>query len=186
MENEYTKSEKRAVNAGAWLFCALIAASGFEMLAHSDKIIHVGAGWVIGSFAAAVIMVVILAAYIALYVKYLRKIKPRGHYFTIMLVGFAIITACAVPFGAESALDLFGGAREVNTAYYKLWEPNELHFPDGEKSTYVFVPKDVGAELSDTHISADDITYAPLMPHTKNISLKYYPRSKVLLSIDIL
>lgn len=186
MENEYTKSEKRAVNAGAWLFLALVAVNGFIMSANSGKIVHIGAGWVIGSFAAAVITLGILIAYIALYIKCLRKIKPRRHYFTIMLVGFSIITACAVPFGVDSALDLFGGPREITTAYYKLWEPNELHFLDGEKSTYLFVPKDVGAKLLDTPIAADDITCAPLMPHTKNVLIKYYPHGKVLLSAETL
>ncbi len=71
-------------------------------------------------------------------------------------------------------------------AYYKLWEPNELHFLDGEKSIYIFVPNDVSAELFEVPISNDDITYVPLMPHTKNVSIKYYPHSMVLLSIEAL
>ncbi|MDE6726469.1 MAG: hypothetical protein K2J80_00850 [Oscillospiraceae bacterium] len=183
----FTKSERKAVRTAVGLFFALIAISLFLMIFNTDKTVRVGAGWLYGAFAAALTAIGATVAYVVLYAKVLCHIKVCKKHFTVLLVGILIITACISFFAVDRAADIFGGAREITTNKYKIYDNMELHFPDGEKSAYVFIPKDVGAEIAEVPLVSD--RYGEAVSdngfgiHTESIYIKYYPHTKTLLEV---
>lgn len=183
----YTKSEKKVINTSIFLSLALCAVCLFLMTFNNSKIVHVGAGWLYGAFASELIAIGAAAAYIVLFVKRLRYIELCKKPFTILLVTVLIMTACISLFAVGCTADIFGGAREITTNEYKIYDNTELHFPDGEKSTYVFIPKDIGAEIAQVPLVSDDYSVAvsenSLYIHTESVYIKYYPYSKVLKEI---
>lgn len=184
----YTKSEKKAINDAGCLFYTLNAVSCFLLFFNNDKIVHVGAGWLYGAFAATLAAIGAAAAYIVLYVRRLRHIDLCKKHFTVLLVFILIITAGVSFFAVDCTADIFGGAREITTNEYKIYDSTELHFPDGEKSTYVFIPKDVGAEIADVPLVSDKYSEAVSDSgygiHTESIYIKYYPHTKVIVTVE--
>lgn len=184
----YTKSEKKAINASICLFLTLSAMSLFWMpVLNNSKIVHVGAGWLYGAFAEELIAVGAAAAYIVLFVKRLRHIELCKKHSTVLLVTVLIITAGTSFFAVGCAADIFGGAREITTNEYKIYDDTEFHFADGEKSTYVFIPKDIGAEIAEVPLVSDKYSEAVsencLYIHTESVYIKYYPHSKILAEV---
>lgn len=184
----YTKSEKKAINAAACLFFTLCAVSMVLLIFNNVKIIHVGAGRLYGAFAATLIAVGAAVSYIVLFVRRLRHIELCKNHFTVLLAGIVIITACVSFFAVDCTADIFGGAREITTNEYRIYDNTELHFADGEKSTYVFIPKDVGAEIAETPLVSDKYSEAVSDSgfgiHTESVYIKYYPHSKVLVTVE--
>lgn len=187
-KNLYTKSEKKAITAAICLFFTLDTASLFLLIFNNAKIIHVGAGWLYGAFAAALIAVGAAASYIVLFVKRLRHIELCKKHFTVLLAGIVIITAGVLFFAIDCTADIFGGAREITTNEYKIYDNTELHFADGEKRAYVFIPKDVGAEIADTPLVSEKYSEAVSDSgfgiHTESVYIKYYPHSKTLVTVE--
>lgn len=180
----FAKSEKKAVRTAVGLFFALIPISLFLMIFNTDKTVRVGAGWLYGAFAAALTAFGAAGAYVVLYAKRLRHIKACKKHFTVLLVGIVIIAACISLFAVGCAADIFGGAREITTNEYKIYDNTELHFPDGEKKTYLFIPKDVGAKIAQVPLVSDKYSEAvsenSLYIHTESVFIRYYPHSRVL------
>ncbi len=183
----FTKSEKKAVRTAVGLFFTLIAISLFLMFFNTDKTIHVGAGWLYGAFAAALTAIGAAGAYFVLYAKHLRHIEVCKKHFTVLLVGIVIITACISFFAVCCAADIFGGAREITTNEYKIYDNTELHFADGEKKTYIFIPNDIGAEIAKISLVSDK--YSEVVSenghyiHTESVFIRYYPHSRVIAEI---
>lgn len=183
-----TKSEKKAVRTAVGLFFTLVAISLFFMIFNTDKTVRIGAGWLYGAFAAALTAIGASVAYVALYVKRLLHIEVCKKHFTVLLVAILIITVCISFFAVDCTADIFGGMREITTNEYKIYDNTELHFPDGEKTTYVFIPKDVGAEIAEVPLVSDKYSEAVsdngFGIHTESIYIKYYPHSKVLVTVE--
>ena len=138
MDNEtkpaLSKEEQTAANAAGWLVSVfLLVGALYNLLLNNTKILHVGFGWIIGGFAAMVVFVGLMAAYVVLFVKRLVHIKAYKGRYTTMIVLLAVITGCTVYFGANYTADLFGGSHEIVTNEYKIYDDKEFHFIDGEK-----------------------------------------------------
>lgn len=184
----FAKSEKKAIRTALGLFLALVAISLFLMIFNTDKTIRVGAGWLYGAFAAALTAIGAAVAYVILYVKRLLHIDVCKKHFTVLLVGIVIITACVSLFVVECTADIFGGAHEITTNEYKIYDNTELHFTDGEKKTYLFIPKNVGEEIAKVPLVSDKYSEAVgdsgYGIHTESVYIKYYPRSKVIVAVE--
>lgn len=182
----FSKSERKAIRAGLGLFYALVAISLVFLIFNADKI-RVGAWMLYGTFAAALAAIGVAAAFVVLYIRRLAHIDACKKHFTVLLVGIVIIAAGASYFGVEYAADIIGGAHEITTNEYKIYDNTELHFSDSEKRTYVFIPKDVGAEIAQAPLVSDKYSEAvsenSLYIHTESVYIKFYPHSKVLKEI---
>lgn len=183
----FAKSEKKAIRTGLRLFYALVAISLVFLIFNADKI-RVGAWRLYGTFAAALTAIGAAGAYVVLFAKRLRHIEVCKKHFTVLLVGIVIITACISFFAVGCAADIFGGAHEITTNEYKIYDNTELHFTDGEKKTYVFIPKDIGAEIAQVPLVSDKYSEAvsdnSLYIHTESVFIRYYPHSKVLVTVE--
>lgn len=183
-----TKSEKRAINAAVCLYLILCAAAIFLMISANDKTIRNGAAWLYGEAAAALAALGSAAAYIVLYVKRLRHIKPCKTHCTVVLAAAAIIAACLSYFAFECAADIFGGAHEITTDEYNIYDDTEFHFADGEKTAYVFVPKDVGAQIAEVPLAFGNdgaaVGESGLVIRAESVHIKYYPHTKVIVSVE--
>lgn len=184
----FSKSERKAIRAGFGLFFALVAISLFLLYFNADKI-RVGTWSLYGTFAAALAAIGAAAAFVVLYVKRLVRIDACKRHFTVLLVCIVIIAAGASYFGVECAADIIGGAHEITTNEYKIYDNTELHFADGEKRTYIFIPKDVGEEIASVPLVSDEYSEAVgengLYIHTESVYIKYYPRSKVIAAVKM-
>lgn len=184
----FAKTEKKAIRTALGLFYALVAISLVFLILNTANTIRVGAGWLYGTFAAALTAIGAAVAYVILYVKRLLHIDACKKYFTVLLVGVVIITACISFFAVGCTADIFGGAREITTNEYKIYDNTELHFSGGEKPTYLFIPKDVGAEIAEVPLVSDNYSEAvgenSLYIHTDSVYIKYYPRSKVIVAVE--
>lgn len=182
----FSKSDKKAIRTGLGSFYALVAISLVFLIFNAAKV-RVGAWRLYGTFAAAWAAIGVAAAYVVLYVKRLRHIDICKKHFTVLLVGIVIIAAGTSYFGVECAADIIGGTHEITTNEYKIYDNTELHFSDGGKSTYVFIPKDVGAEIAQVPLVSDKysevVSENSLYIHTESVYIKFYPHSKVLKEI---
>lgn len=183
-----SKQEQNAIKAAAFMVWGMVLINSiFALLFLNNKIAHIGFGWIIGGFALNVAALGIFAAFIVLFVKRLVHIKAQKDRYILTLVLMLIMAVCEIWLGADYNADLFGGAHEIVTEEYKIYDDTEFHFADGEKNTYVFIPNDIGAEIAEVPLVSDNysevVSENSLYIHTESIYIKYYPHSKILAEI---
>lgn len=184
-----SKQEQNAIKAAAFMVWGMVLINSiFALLFLNNKTAHIGFGWIIGGFALNVAALGIFAAFIVLFVKRLVHIKAQKDRYILTLVLMLIMAVCEIWLGADYNADLFGGAHEIVTEEYKIYDDTEFHFADGEKKTYVFIPKDIGAEIAQVPLVSDKYSEAvsdnSLYIHTESVYIKYYPHSKVIVTVE--
>lgn len=184
-----SKQEQNAIKAAAFMVWGMVLINSiFALLFLNNKTAHIGFGWIIGGFALNVAALGIFAAFIVLFVKRLVHIKAQKDRYILTLVLMLIMAVCEIWLGADYNADLFGGAHEIVTEEYKIYDDTELHFTDGEKNTYVFIPNDIGAEIAEVPLVSDNysevVSENSLYIHTESVYIKYYPHSKVIVTVE--
>lgn len=184
-----SKQEQNAIKAAAFMVWGMVLINSiFALLFLNNKTAHIGFGWIIGGFALNVAALGIFAAFIVLFVKRLVHIKAQKDRYILTLVLMLIMAVGEIWLGADYNADLFGGAHEIVTEEYKIYDDTEFHFADGEKNTYVFIPNDIGAEIAEVPLVSDNysevVSENSLYIHTESVYIKYYPHSKVIVTVE--
>lgn len=179
-----TERERKHIRAATGFLSGALLFQG--VLVYLLQVVdRIGVWYIVCFLAVFCLLAVMVIGYLRLFLITLRKLEKiwmRYAFFTVLLVGVFVLHGITA---AGCLADAVGGGRMVTTTEYRVYQQH-LRFNDDGKDVVLTLPEDVMAQLrSMTNQEELILTDDCLFVHPDPVTVKYYPRIKVFLNINV-